>query len=587
MRFPGFIGPSYTLQSLNVECQRTMNMYPEINELGTGEEGEVASLVSTPGLLLLCTLPTGPVRGNYTDSTGQLWAVGGNTLYQISSTWVASAVGILNTTSGAVSFSDNGIELVVVDGPYGYSCVLGLSASYLPPTYSSTVTNAGITTLVAGDDPSNFQQYFTGSTTETVVLPDATTMIQGNGFNIVNLSSGAVTVQTSGGNTIQVMTGNTQLYVVCSNISGGTGTASWTWTYSTISTNTFSQIIDPNFQGAAQVIYIDSTFVYNKPSSNEWYLGPENAVTPFDGTLVAEAESQPEDLVGLIELQENIWLLSGNHVEVWYDSGANDFPYTRIQGAVFEQGCAAAFSIAKIQNQIFWLSQDETGQGVVYMAQGLQPKRISTFAIENEFSQLGNLSGARAWVYQQNGHAFYCLNIPGATTTWCYDVATGMWHERAYLSQGQYARHLADCHAYAYNTNVVGDYSSGNLYSLSITTYTDNGNAIVRERTAPHIGKDLNRIFHHSFWLDMETGVGTTGTNQGNNPMAVLTWSNDWGHSWSNEHWVMTGKIGSRKARVIWRRLGQARDRVYRVKISDPIKVTMLGAELDMEVGAA
>ena len=62
MRFRGFNGPSYTLASVNADCQRCVNLYPEVNELGTGPEQEVTSLVSTPGLRLLCDLG-GPIRG--------------------------------------------------------------------------------------------------------------------------------------------------------------------------------------------------------------------------------------------------------------------------------------------------------------------------------------------------------------------------------------------------------------------------------------------------------------------------------------------------------------------------------------------
>src|SRR6185312_15958661 len=113
MRFPGFIGPSYTLQSVNVDSQRCVNLYPELNETGFGDEGEVASLVGTPGLKPLVTLPTGPIRGEYTDTQGQLWAVAGNVLYQISSIWTYTAIGTLNTDSGPVSFKDNGSRLVV------------------------------------------------------------------------------------------------------------------------------------------------------------------------------------------------------------------------------------------------------------------------------------------------------------------------------------------------------------------------------------------------------------------------------------------------------------------------------------------
>lgn len=476
MRFPGFIGPSYTLQSVNVDAQRCVNLYPEMDEAGEGNEGEVMSLVGTPGLRLLATLPTGPVRGAFTDSRGQLWAVGGNVLYSVSPLFVASVVGTLNTSLGPVSMADNGLEMVLVDGPSGYSF-----------TYSGSV---------------------------------------------------------------------------------------------------FAVITDSGFQGATQVACMDGYFIFIKPATQQFYLSGINALT-FSGLDVATAEAGPDNIVGQVVAQEYLYLFSAGHIEVWSDTGNNSFPFERFQGTVTEIGCSAAFSIAKIQNQIFWLGQDGMGRGIVYRMAGFQAERVSTHAIEKLFASLGDLSGARAYAYQQGGHAFYCLNLPGAMSTWCFDVATSLWHERAYLSLGQFQRHLADCHAFAYGTNVVGDYSSGNLYALDAGAFSDNGNPVLRERSAPHVSQDRVRLFHSSFELDLETGVGADGSGQGTDPQAMLQWSNDAGHSWSNEHWVSIGRLGAFKARARWQRLGQARDRVYRVRISDPVKVTLLGAELDVQAGGS
>lgn len=476
MRFVGFIGPSYTLQSVNVDCQRTVNLYPEINELGTGKESEVASLVSTPGLRELVELSTGPVRGTFTDSTGQLWAVGGNTLYKISDLWVATSVGTLNTSSGRVSFADNGIQVVLVDGPYGY--------------------------------------------------------------------------------------------------------------YYTIATEVFAQITDADFLGATQVEYMDGYFIFIKPDSKQFYISELNSIN-IDGADIASAEASPDDLVGQVVVQENLYLFGSQSTEVFYDSGAADFPFERISGAVIEIGCESEDTIGKIGNAVYWLGRDKNGRGVVYRAQGLQPLRISTLAIENKLRSLGDLSGASAWTYQQGGHSFYCLNVPGADSTWVFDVTTNLWHERAHFEAGAYQRHLADCHALAYHTNVVGDYSSGKLYALDPDTYTDNGDAILRERTAPHLSKSGKRIFHGSFQLDMETGVGIDGTGQGVDPKVMLQWSDDGGHTWSNEHWTDIGARGVRSTRAIWRRLGSARDRVYRVRISDPVKVTITGAEIEIQEGGS
>jgi hypothetical protein len=63
----------------------------------------------------------------------------------------------------------------------------------------------------------------------------------------------------------------------------------------------------------------------------------------------------------------------------------------------------------------------------------------------------------------------------------------------------------------------------------------------------------------------------------------MLRWSDDGGHTWSNEHWTGTGAYGDYKKRVFWRRLGMTvklRDRVYEISGTDPVKVMILGAEL-------
>lgn len=478
MRFPGFIGPSYTLQSVNVDCQRTLNLYPEVNELGTGKDHEVAALRGTPGLRSLLTLSGSPVRALYTASNGQLFAVGGSRFYKISSEWEATDLGGLSTSSGPVSIADDGKWVVLVDGFAGY---------YMDLTATSLTTSS-----------------------------------------------------------------------------------------------------DPNFLVADQVTFLNGYFIFNRSGYQTFFfIGPDTTDMVFDALDVESAEGSPDNLVGLISDHQNLYLFGNQSTEVFYNTGDANTPFSRTQGAFIEVGCAAAFSVAKLQSFIYWLGQDESGRGIIYRAQGYQPQRISTHAIETVIAGLGDVSAARAWTYQQGGHAFYCLNLPGASTTWVYDASTQLWHERAYLASAQISRHRADCHAFAYQENVVGDYETGKIYALDSSTATDNGSSILRERTALHMSQDQHRLFHSSFQLDIESGVGTTGTGQGVNPKAILQWSDDGGHSWSNERWADIGKLGVRNTRVIWRRLGSSRDRVYRVRISDPVKVTLIGADVQTDEGVA
>lgn len=72
----------------------------------------------------------------------------------------------------------------------------------------------------------------------------------------------------------------------------------------------------------------------------------------------------------------------------------------------------------------------------------------------------------------------------------------------------------------------------------------------------------------------------------GTEPQLMLEWSDDNGKTWSNQHFASMGRVGEYRKRVIFRRLGQARDRIYRVSISDPVKRVITGAVLDAAAGA-
>lgn len=382
------------------------------------------------------------------------------------------------------------------------------------------------------------------------------------------------------------------------------------------STQTFKQITDPDFPGAVTVGYLDGYFVFNEPNSQRiWVtaLLDGSSVDPLD---FASAEGSPDGLVAVNVDHREAWLFGTDSVEVWYDVGGTDFPLQRIQGAFNEIGCVAAFSIAKLDNSLFWLGTDARGQGIVYKANGYTGQRVSTHAIEYAIAQYGNISDALAYTYQQEGHGFYVLTFPSANATWVYDAATQAWHERAGLFNGQFTRHRSNCQCNFGGNTVVGDFENGNIYTFDLEVYADNSQPqkwLRSWRALPTGQNNLNRSAHHSLQLDAETGVGLNGltvdesiylitesgepliAENGNfivsgfnaipipPPQAMLRWSDDGGHTWSSEHWTSMGRIGEYGHRTIWRRLGMTlklRDRVYEVSGTDPVKVAIVGAEL-------
>ncbi len=102
-----------------------------------------------------------------------------------------------------------------------------MSAVNFIPSFTTTATAAGNTILTVA---STYFQYFTGSTTQTVTMPVTSGLVQGQSWMIVNNSSGNVTINSSGGNAIQVLAANTSAIVTCQ-LTSGTSAASWNCTY--------------------------------------------------------------------------------------------------------------------------------------------------------------------------------------------------------------------------------------------------------------------------------------------------------------------------------------------------------------------
>lgn len=465
------LGSSYVTRAIIAANDEMINLFPEIVPEGGKEP---AFLNRCPGLRLLSTIGTGPIRGSWSFG-GYGYVVSGEKFYKVDTNYNATELGNV-TGQGPVSMADNGTQLFIACNPDGF-------------IYNSA-------------------------------------------------------------------------------------------------TNVFQQILDSDFAGAVTVGYINEYFVFNEPNSQNFWVTSQLDGTQIDGLDYSRAIGSPDRLVALIVDHQEVWLFGTNSVEVWYDANLADFPLSKIQGAYLEIGCISPYTVAKLDNGIFWLGSDARGRGIVYRTNGYSGIRVSTHAVEWQIQQYSDISDAIGYTYQQDGHSFYVLTFPTANATWVYDVATSAWHKRAGFEDGLFTRHRSNCQMVLGNDIVVGDFENGNIYAFDLNVYSDNGQIQrwLRSWSALQTGQDnLKRTVQHSLQLDCQTGVGLN-SGQGSNPQVVLRWSDDSGQTWSNEHTASMGKIGV-STRVIWRRLGMTekiRDRVYEISGTDPVQIAIVGAELIM-----
>ena len=554
----GFVGPSYEAPSIYQDAQECINFFPEIDPLKEPGTRGVVALYPTPGLTVKAVLPNKQeVRGMHSVSGGeQMIAVCGPYVYALTANLVPSVIGVLNSNSGIVRITDNGINVYIVDGAYRYTWRISApsTAVFTGSVSGSTLT---VSSVSSGTIAVNQQLLGVGVLAETVITALGTGT-GGAGTYTINRSQtvasevmstatvGAVVTGTIAGTTLTVSAVTSGTLYVGQTIQGtgvtlgtiitalGTGTGGiGTYTLSVASTVAVGVTMyglnfsvmpssDGAFSGANTVDVVDNYFVYNDPVTQKW--GASDFLSPISPqTSYALKDGAPDDLVALIVDHREIYLMGEVSSEVWTDVGAVPFPFQRIPGTSTQHGIAAPFSLYRFGNSFAYVSRNNRGQAQIMQMKGYLPERISTHAVENSLANQ-YVDDAVAWTYQLEGHEVYVVTFPTLNLTWAYDNASQMWHKWLYTApDNSYQRHRGNCCAVFQGLVLVGDYENGKIYELDKTNYTDDGQNVRRLRRAPHLVTDFQRQYFDELQIQFQPGVGTTGlsrsmTQQRNNP---------------------------------------------------------------------
>jgi Phage stabilisation protein len=543
----GFVGPSYPATSIYQDSSECINFLPEIDPLKQPGDRGVVALYPTPGLTIKAILPNQQeVRGMRTLSGGQkMLVVCGPYVYVMDSTLNPTLIGLLATSSGRVTISDNGINAYIVDGTNRYTWRINTvtSAVFTGSTSGTTLTVSSIKsgTIAVG------QHFFAvGALQETVITALGTgtggvgTYTLGLSQNISSSqmytsSPGAIITASMSGTTMTVTAVSSGTLYVGQTIQGagittqtiitalGTGSGS-TGTYTinnsqTVASETMYALnwtvlpsTDGAFTGGETCDIVDNYFVYNRPASQQW--GASGVLSPISGsTSFSSKDGSPDNLVALIVDHREVYLMGEASSEVWTDVGAVPFPFQRIPGTSTQHGVAARFSLARLGDSFAYVSRNNRGQAQIMQMKGYVPSRISNHAVENSITNQ-YVDDAIAWTYQLEGHEVYVVSFPTLNLTWAYDIASGMWHKWLYTDNtGTYSRHRGNCCAVFQGMVLVGDYANGSIYELDKQNYTDNGQNIRRLRRAPHLVTDLQRQYFDELQIQFQPGVGTTGTS--------------------------------------------------------------------------
>ena len=385
-------------------------------------------------------------------------------------------------------------------------------------------------------------------------------------IEITNASTGAYTVRgtlitTSG--VVSMSHNKTQLAIVDGNN---------LYVY-TLITNTLTRITVAGWRGSDNVTELDGYFIFVDPGTDQFYISAIDDGSTLDALDFSSADSSPDDIITHLVNHRQVWFFGkDNSTEIWINSGAQAFPFIRYQSYTLDIGCVGKHAAINAADTVFWIGKTDRGTGIVYVATGNQPQRVSTTPVEEALRSSSDLSQATMWAYQTDGNEFIGINAPGLETTWVYDAATQQWHERGEWSAGwqplRTKMHIAfDGEHYAGDAN-------GNIVRLDTTLNALSGRVLKRERTWPHLIKEtLEPVSYLGLELAAASGHG------GNITLEI---SNNGGYTFGPMLLRSLGATGRWMQRIRWLGLGTAINRVFRISCTDDVPFAIHSATVDV-----
>lgn len=320
--------------------------------------------------------------------------------------------------------------------------------------------------------------------------------------------------------------------------------------------------------GACSATWLGGYFVVGSTAGGapaRVYISADGST--WSSTDYASAESNPDALVAVRAVGNNLVVVGEFSTEFWTQTGAADYPFQPVVGSTLPYGSPAieGTAVVRIGQSVYMIGQSRgTTAPFMLRIRGYQAERISNPDFERVLRGYA-LSSSRAFAFELDGHEFYQITFVSASATWVYDALTGIWTKLDQFGAG--ATHFCGfglmvpyAGGLAANTilGLANDSATGKVYKYRPDLMTEDGSAAKRELILDHVAMpDLDK-----FTLD-EVRMDVSGSTAFTHAMSV---SRNGGYSWGS---AMASRGDSTNSPLRWARLGTARQ--FTLKFSQTV----------------
>lgn len=319
-----------------------------------------------------------------------------------------------------------------------------------------------------------------------------------------------------------------------------------------------TQVTDPDLGVVLDVVWVDGYFMTTDGTS--LVVTELTDPTQVNPLKYGSSEVDPDPVVALLKLRNEVYALNRNTIEVFDNVGGHFFPFQRIDGAQITKGVVGTFACCVYLEAVAFLGSGRNEEPGIYLGANATATKISTQEIDQVLLKFTEAQLAQVKIEARNdkNHQHLYVHLPDRTVV--YDAAASealgeqVWFTLT-TSQVDFSQYRARNLVWAYDKWLVGDPQSSTIGYMVDTTGEHWGQVVRWEfGTIIAYNEGNGAIFH-----ELELVALTGRVALGKDPIISTSYSVD-GQSWSQDRPIRVGTTGNTRKRLAWFQQGHMRN---------------------------